>query len=414
MSSSPNSAAGGSRTHRLVNTFQRNLRDQAAAEAKRADTSTVDAVHVAAAIAASCKDPSLQELRTRARTRGATSGEAAMITPEADALLARSLDEASSREVLAEYLQGVPIEPGASSRPPQDPPANTTSAQSPASPDEATVADILKELDALVGLADVKTQVQRFLAVHQANLTRQQQGLPKVPHSLHLVFTGDPGTGKTTVARIVGRLYRAAGLLPSGHLVETDRSGLVAGFVGQTAIKVQEVLQRADGGVLFIDEAYSLASEAREDFGQEAVAALVKGMEDRRETMAVIAAGYEEQMKGFISMNPGLRSRFQTFVAFPNYSPEEMSEIFVRMGQQHEIGVSQVLPIVRTVFEKTNTGGDAGNGRFVRSLFEQMYANLAVRAAADGQVEAHEITEFEPEDVPDLPAEPQKPRIGFV
>ena len=397
-----------------MNTFQRNLRDQAAAEAKRADTSTVDAVHVAAAIAASCKDPSLQELRTRARTRGATSGEAAMITPEADALLARSLDEASSREVLAEYLQGVPIEPGASSRPPQDPPANTTSAQSPASPDEATVADILKELDALVGLADVKTQVQRFLAVHQANLTRQQQGLPKVPHSLHLVFTGDPGTGKTTVARIVGRLYRAAGLLPSGHLVETDRSGLVAGFVGQTAIKVQEVLQRADGGVLFIDEAYSLASEAREDFGQEAVAALVKGMEDRRETMAVIAAGYEEQMKGFISMNPGLRSRFQTFVAFPNYSPEEMSEIFVRMGQQHEIGVSQVLPIVRTVFEKTNTGGDAGNGRFVRSLFEQMYANLAVRAAADGQVEAHEITEFEPEDVPDLPAEPQKPRIGFV
>ena len=397
-----------------MNTFQRNLRDQAAAEAKRADTSTVDAVHVAAAIAASCKDPSLQELRTRARTRGATSGEAAMITPEADALLARSLDEASSREVLAEYLQGVPIEPGASSRPPQDPPANTTSAQSPASPDEATVADILKELDALVGLADVKTQVQRFLAVHQANLTRQQQGLPKVPHSLQLVFTGDPGTGKTTVARIVGRLYRAAGLLPSGHLVETDRSGLVAGFVGQTAIKVQEVLQRADGGVLFIDEAYSLASEAREDFGQEAVAALVKGMEDRRETMAVIAAGYEEQMKGFISMNPGLRSRFQTFVAFPNYSPEEMSEIFVRMGQQHEIGVSQVLPIVRTVFEKTNTGGDAGNGRFVRSLFEQMYANLAVRAAADGQVEAHEITEFEPEDVPDLPAEPQKPRIGFV
>jgi stage V sporulation protein K len=119
-------------------------------------------------------------------------------------------------------------------------------------------------------------------------------------------------------------------------------------------------------------------------------------------------------MKGFISMNPGLRSRFQTFVAFPNYSPDEMSEIFVRMGQQHEIGVSQVLPIVRTVFEKTNTGGEAGNGRFVRSLFEQMYANLAVRAAADGQVEAHEITEFEPQDVPDLPTESQKPRIGFV
>ncbi len=130
--------------------------------------------------------------------------------------------------------------------------------------------------------------------------------------------------------------------------------------------------------------------------------------------MAVIAAGYEEPMQDFISMNPGLRSRFQTFVRFPNYSPEEMSQIFQQLGQQHEISVAQLTPIIHSIFEKINTGGELGNGRFARSLFEQMYANLAVRAAADGVVEAHEITEFEAVDVPDLPAESQKPRIGFV
>lgn len=399
-----------------MNTFQRNLRDQAAAEAKRANSATIEEVHAAAALAMTLQDPALSELRAQARTSSLQSASTAGITSEAEDLISRTVDEASARDALLAYLGGVAMGSGGV--------AETATAPEPSAEPETqlhqtgdasvSVEALLRELDALVGLAEVKKQVHRFLAVHQANVTRESEGLPKVPLSLHIVFSGNPGTGKTTVARIVGRLYQAAGLLPSGHLVETDRSGLVAGYVGQTAIKVQEIIQRADGGVLFIDEAYALASDAREDFGQEAVSALVKAMEDRRETLAVIAAGYEEPMEGFISMNQGLRSRFQTFVSFPDYTPEQMTEIFSRLGQQHEIGVTRVLPIVKSLFATTNVDSEAGNGRLVRSLFEQMYANLAVRAAADGKIEAHEIQEFEPEDVPEARTPNEKPRIGFI
>lgn len=288
--------------------------------------------------------------------------------------------------------------------------------QSEAEAPVQTVEECLAELNALVGLDAVKSQVTKFLAMQQANLVRRNAGQPTIPLSLHLVFTGDPGTGKTTVARIVGKLYRAAGLLPKGQLVETDRSGLVAGFVGQTALKVNELVEQANGGILFIDEAYSLARSAGEDFGVEAIAALVKAMEDRRETLAVIAAGYKSEMDGFINANPGLRSRFQTFVDFPNYSASEMLEIFVRLCAEYGIAVQDAVSTkLSEHFNVIDAGGTTGNGRYVRAIFESMFAAMSLRAADDGKIEHHELLEFHEADIPELQeSQEKKPRIGFA
>lgn len=260
---------------------------------------------------------------------------------------------------------------------------------------EKTLAEGLAELDALVGLTEVKAQVRKLLATQQANEVRRQANLPQIPMSLHLVFTGDAGTGKTTVARIVGSLYRSAQLLPTGSLVETDRSGLVAGYVGQTAIKVTEMLNQADGGVLYIDEAYSLFSGGSSDFGEEAVATLVKGMEDRRNSLAVIVSGYEDEMQRFIDSNPGLRSRFQTFIHFPNYTAQELLEIFQGLAASYSIDVSpDVSAKLLHHFTTINAGGHRGNARYVRGLFESMYAQMALAAAEDGVVETHELAQF--------------------
>lgn len=282
-------------------------------------------------------------------------------------------------------------------------------------PPEKTVEECLADLDAMVGLTDVKQQVRRFLAMQQANEVRAKAGLPVVPLSLHLVFTGDPGTGKTTVARIVSELYRAAQLLPNGSFVETDRSGLVAGYVGQTALKVNEILDQADGGVLFIDEAYSLYQGAGNDFGDEAVAALVKGMEDRRERLAVIVSGYEEEMKRFLDSNPGLRSRFQTQIHFPNYSPDELLTIFNKMCDDMQVGVHpNVVNTLSRHFEEIDSGGSRGNGRYVRNLFESMYSRMALAAAADGSITDTELSTFTEEHLPPLGDEKSRQRLGFI
>ena len=288
--------------------------------------------------------------------------------------------------------------------------------QAAGEPPAQTVEEVLAELNSLVGLEAVKSQVTKFLAMQQANLVRKQAGQPTIPLSLHLVFTGDPGTGKTTVARIVGKLYQAAGLLPKGQLIETDRSGLVAGFVGQTALKVNELVEQADGGILFIDEAYSLARSAGEDFGVEAIAALVKAMEDRRETLAVIAAGYKSEMDGFINANPGLRSRFQTFVDFPNYSSNEMLQIFSGLCNEYGIAVQEsVSKKLSDHFNSIDSGGTTGNGRYVRAIFESMFASMSMRAADDGTIEHHELLEFHESDIPELQdSNEKKPRIGFA
>ncbi|HEX2079410.1 MAG TPA: AAA family ATPase [Longimicrobium sp.] len=280
-----------------------------------------------------------------------------------------------------------------------------------------TVGAVLAELDALVGLAPVKAQVRRVIAVVQANTEREKAGLKPVNPGLHLVFTGPPGTGKTTVARLVARLYAAAGALPGAKFTEASRSDLIAGYVGQTAIKTRELIDRTRPGVLFIDEAYALTPSSEVDFGYEAIATLVKAMEDHRKELAVIVAGYEEEMSEFIASNPGLRSRFKTYVAFPDYTAAELARIFEDMVREVGIELADgARARAEQIFADAAGKQDFGNARFARSLFERAYARMAARAAMDGAVSVEELTTLLPEDLDDDTSMliRERPRIGFA
>ena len=264
-----------------------------------------------------------------------------------------------------------------------------------------TLEDVLAELDALIGLEEAKLQVRRLIATHKANQVRQEHGRSKVPVGLHLAFLGPPGTGKTTLARLIARMYRALGLLPKGQLVEADRSSLVAGYVGQTALKVQEAVRSADGGVLFIDEAYSLAADRGSGFGDEAVATLVNEMENRRESMAVIIAGYQQAIEDLLATNQGMKSRFQSSLTFTDYSDEELLRIFEHLCATHDIALSpEVLAGVRTHLARAGTAGDGGNARYVRNLFETMFTHMSHRANSDDDVEIDEVVAFQMADIP--------------
>jgi Holliday junction resolvasome RuvABC ATP-dependent DNA helicase subunit len=264
----------------------------------------------------------------------------------------------------------------------------------------------LKELDALTGLEPVKHEVHSLVNYLRVQRLRVEQGLPSGQLTVHLVFTGNPGTGKTTVARLLAKIYKAMGFLPEGHLVETDRSGLVAGWLGQTALKTADVIKKALGGVLFIDEAYALARELKgydvDPFGTEAIDTLLKAMEDNRDQLVVIVAGYREPMHKFLESNPGLRSRFTRYIDFPDYSPEELMDIFERMVVKDGYRLSDAArnnatAIFANAYAKRTT--TFGNGRLARTVFEKACVRLANRLETDPDITRAELTTFQAEDI---------------
>lgn len=268
---------------------------------------------------------------------------------------------------------------------------------------EKSLEELQEELDSLVGLDKVKTNLASLVNLIKVKTMRDKLGLKTPDISLHLVFSGNPGTGKTTVARLLAKIYHQLGVVSRGQLIEVDRSGLVEGYVGQTAIKTSEVIDSAMGGVLFIDEAYTLAGgKEGEDFGQEAIDTLLKRMEDNRDDLVVIVAGYTKEMEKFINSNPGLKSRFNKFIEFPDYSGEEMFKIFADMAESHdylmdkdaETHVKEFLDDI-----SLHHGENFANAREVRNFFERCVERQASRVVAEPLIDANSLTTFKLADV---------------
>ena len=261
--------------------------------------------------------------------------------------------------------------------------------------------DALQELNDLIGLESVKQEVLACINLLRINNMRKEKGLPELQTSNHMVFTGHPGTGKTTVARIMAKIYKSLGVVSKGQLVETDRAGLVAGYMGQTALKTAQVIKKAKGGVLFIDEAYSLSSEdGSNDYGKEAIDTLVKGMEDYRDDLVVIVAGYVDEMKKFINMNPGLRSRFNKYINFANYSAEEMLDIFRRQCAKTQFILSEEATEAALEYFRMNQDDPTfGNARGVRNFFDKVVMAQATRILTLNNPSETEFRSIKKEDI---------------
>ena len=274
--------------------------------------------------------------------------------------------------------------------------------------EQLTVQEALDKLNALVGLKGVKQKVSKWVAQVQFFKLRQEQGLP-VPDGFfyHLVFTGNPGTGKTTVARLMAQIYRALGILQEGQLVEVARNDLVAGYIGQTAIKTQEAIEKALGGVLFVDEAYMLnGGEGGKDFGQEAIDTILKAMEDHRDELVVIMAGYVEPMEKLIETNSGLKSRFSNVIDFEDYTCEELYKFFDGLCKKNKYKLSaEADRLLRHNFEEVYRTRDEhfGNARTVRNTFQFAVQNQAERLMKNaGAISPESMVTIEKEDIPSI------------
>jgi hypothetical protein len=313
-------------------------------------------------------------------------------------LLASRTELAAIERFRAAVLAAVAPAPGTAPSPPPAPEAGETGA-----PDAGprALADVLAELDALVGLDAVKHEVHLVANLLRVQQIRRERGMPVLETSRHLVFTGNPGTGKTTVARLLAQIYRTLGVVEKGHLVETDRPGLVAGYVGQTAGRVVAAFDRADQGVLLIDEAYSLARGGDDDFGREAIDTLVKLVEDRRDRVVVILAGYPDEMEILVAANPGMRSRFPRTIHFPDYDDDELMAILAALGAAGRYTLddgAQRAAAAWLAAQPRDRG--FGNGRLVRNLFEAAVANQASRLVALDHPSDEQLTTLTAADIP--------------
>ncbi|UUV27217.1 MULTISPECIES: AAA family ATPase [Lysinibacillus] len=267
---------------------------------------------------------------------------------------------------------------------------------------EQEIAKLQKQLDSLVGLPNAKKELHNLINFIKIQSLRVDHGLTSFPITYHLVFSGNPGTGKTTVARIIGQIYKHLGVLSSGHFVETDRAGLVAGYVGQTALKVQEVVNKAKGGVLFIDEAYSLMNDKQDAFGKEAIDSLLKAMEDLRDDLVIIVAGYTELIEEFLQSNPGFKSRFNHFVQFDNFSTDELYDIFAMLCQTNDYQFGEAFAQhMKTQLRHMpiETIPNFSNGRYIRNLFEKLVTIQSNRLIQQAIISREELMTFEEQDI---------------